>query len=132
MTRFPCASLLSKRTVESCDDSSGGAILMASRRKFLTLPPNRNKASSAASSAFWRSLIRFAASTLSRDRTVSDCSVTSLDGLALDLVGVDCPSGAPSAGIAVLRDSDRVWLMRDSLRSVKPLVASSPTSASSF
>lgn len=130
MTRLPCASLLSKSTVPPWAVSSGGAMLMASRRKFRTLPPNRRRASSAASSARWRSLRRLAASTRRRARTDSGCCAASSDGRALDLVGVDWLSS--SGAWIVFCVKDRVRLMIDSRRSVRPFVASSPTSASSF
>lgn len=97
------------------------------------LAPKRRRASSAASSAFWRSCRRFAASVLKRERTVSSSAVEPSAGVA-DLSSVGGAERVDSEvdGWAPVRERERVRLMMDSRRSVKPRVASPPTAVSSF
>lgn len=121
ITRLPCASRLSKMTALP---SAGGAMVTALRRKSRILDPKRRSASSAASSARWRSCRRFAASVLKRVRTVASSVGAGASGLA--------GSRGVSEAWPPVRERERVRLMMVSRRSVKPRVASPPTAVSSF
>lgn len=99
------------------------------------LAPKRRRASSAASSAFWRSCRRFAASVLKRERTVSSAAAAALPSVAaVDLSPVWAAEREESdvEGWVPVRERERVRLMMDSRRSVKPRVASPLTAVSSF
>lgn len=97
------------------------------------LAPYRSSASSAASSAFCRSCSRFAASDFRRARTVA--SSVALRPAPVGVAGVSA-SGASRVSLGFegwppVRERERVRLMMDSRRSVKPRVASPPTAVSS-
>lgn len=105
-------------------------MLIDSRRKSRMLVPNLRRASSAASSAFWMSLRRWAAATLRRERTVSD-SLRASSVVSSRVVPEAPASVAVFSGVAVARDKERVRLIMVSRRLEKPVVASWPTAESS-
>ena len=103
--------------------------------------PNLRSASSAASSAFWRSFSRLAASALNLSRYVLELPAASPDSAARDFVGVASPLSSPSVALSpaappgcsvVLIESPRARLASCSWRLLNPLAASWPSSATSL